>query len=115
MLRFCPAYARGARPLGEPVGLGQLDRGNEGIERAGLAGRAHVANRACPEHAVLVVTAGVVSLNGLSLPAEKGVELRCPGGDRENLEVPDEDALERLSVGVEPGLTASLLARLGQH
>jgi hypothetical protein len=38
-----------------------------------------------------VVASGVVSFNGPSLPGEEGVELLCPGGDCEDLEVADDD------------------------
>src|SRR5215472_3915189 len=98
--------------LSVPAELGQPDRRKEGIDRAGLAGRAHAPDRTCPEHAELMATAGVMSLDGMSLPGEEGVELPCSRGVRQNLEVPDENALERLGVRVNPVRAAAALTGL---
>ena len=58
-----------------------------------------------------------MSFNGPSLPGEEGVELLCLGGDCEDLEVADEDALEGLGARIQAGSAACArdLARLGQH
>src|SRR5215472_2074170 len=103
------------RTLSVPARLGQPDRGAQGSKRAGLAGGAHASDRARPEHAEFVVAARVVSLDGLSLLAEKGVELACSGGDRESLEVGDEDALERPSIRVKSVRAATSLTGFCQH
>src|SRR5215472_13920788 len=115
MLRIRPGYAR---RLGVPTVaamLRQLDGRNQGIERAGLTGRAYAPERASPEHAVFMVVAGVVSLDGLGLTGEEGVEPRRRRRDREDLEVADKDALEGLGISVESGGADALLAGFGQH
>jgi len=64
---------------------------------------------------VLVIAAGVAGLDRPSLLDEEGVELTCPGGDREDLEVADEDPLERQGVVVEHDGASGVFARLREH
>jgi D-alanyl-D-alanine carboxypeptidase len=96
-------FAQVAAGRGQPGGAsraglaGQAERGDQGVESAGLARGSDVGDRAGPQEAQLVMT-GVPRLNRLRLRHEERVEPAGPGGDGEHLEVPGEDALERLNV-----------------
>src|SRR5579859_2332186 len=83
--------------------LRQLERCDNGVERAGLAVGGEADNRPAPQEAELMLGIGVVRPDRSRLRREEGVELACPGRDREHLEVAYEDALEGLDVtGIQP-------------
>src|SRR5215472_2811913 len=110
---FAPRSRSGRRTrLNFASRAGQVKRRNQRVQRAGLTRRTGVCDRACPEHAMLAVAARVAVLDRPSLPDEKGIELRCVGGDGQYLEVADEDALEGPGVVVELISAGCYFARL---